>query len=190
MPYSSSSSPSYKQECCDVAISYCSGQVYTAIAKICPEDMPSTTELTALMDECTDEVNDLVPPPTKPTPRPTRRPTRKPTTDKGSCARVPISDFCAAARHCCSSATKYNDHESFCTYYGFPPKDGDSLTTFSMFNYVDSGITVDCTQCAPLVLHMMTLTLTLRTLRQSLMIWRFGITSVYRDKGDELKTTI
>ena len=147
MPSSSSSSPSYEQECRDVAISYCSGQVYTAIQKMCKRDMPSTTELTALMDECTDEVNDLVPPPTKPTPRPTRRPTRKPTTDKGSCARVPISDFCAAARHCCSSATKYNDHKSFCTYYGFPPKDGDSLTTFSMFNYVDSGITVDCTQC-------------------------------------------
>jgi hypothetical protein len=150
--YKSNSGADYEQDCRDVAISYCSGQVYTAVQKMCPRDMPSTTELTSLIDDCTDEVNNLVPPPTKPTRKPTKRPTRKPTpmptTDKGSCARVPISDFCSAARHCCSSASKYNDHKSFCTYYGFPPKDGDdSMTTLSLFNYVDSGITVDCTQC-------------------------------------------
>jgi len=162
MPYSSSSSPSYEQECRDVAISYCSGQVYTAIAKMCPNEKPSTTELKGLMDDCTDEVNDLVPPPTKPTkrptPRPTRRPTRKPTPKpidtsrdpaRNSCARNPSSDFCYnARRQCCSSAKKYDQFKPFCDYYGFPPKDGDdSMTAMlsSFFAAVDVG--VDCYQC-------------------------------------------
>jgi hypothetical protein len=157
--YRSYSGADYEQECRDVAISYCSGQVYTAVQKMCKRDMPTTTELKGMMDDCTDEVNDLVPPPTNPTKRPTRKPTPKPTPKpintnrdpaRNSCARNPSSDFCYNARRtCCSSAKKYNQFQPFCDYYGFPPKDGDDSKMTAMLSSFAVDVKVDCYQCGP-----------------------------------------
>lgn len=151
---SDNGSTDYEQQCRDVAIGFCKGDVYNQIAQMCTNDMPSTNELNDMMDDCEDEVNGLVPLPTepttrKPTSRPTKSPTRKPIRntpdpDRGKCAREPSSDFCFTARQqCCSSSKKDSKWKPFCDFYGFPPKAGEQYSW--TFNVVDQGI--DCTMC-------------------------------------------